>query len=558
MDEISSDGYPAPISTDASSPTFYLQPNDQSNSNIGISPLISPPLITGRHRRLPPTPRQRPVRRCSSPRFLPKPPAVLSCDSLQPISNLERRPSTGRRLPQPPVDKSVITAEIRDNSNDKTVASSTSKNNEWPSPTIIQRKFSDLRKDSSSGDATSTAGLFGTATGSNSAQKSPQQSSFQQQPKLRSPLEHSNGTSSSTNAQSQCSSQSPSIEQLANSDVEEPMVHDADLSLYQQIAATSSSSVPDITRRSLVPTSSSWPESEPKPAGLGLLHCSLQHFPVRKRLRVSLLKAEGLAGKLKPELEIHAFCKVSLTPGGKSQSSIVRRGRDVVFNQEFFFDNISLEDLNEKCLAIAVCHQSMQKLQKDIIIGDLYVPLRDLHELRSKKEVRIIEELKHRINPKKLGKLHVTSCLETEARRLTINIIKVEDLPKGGITGSPDVCVRVRLTQGDVSQTKQSRVIKGTCNAVYKEAIMFLVKTKAAELRNTDIIISVHDLSRSVTGDDLIGSAFLGKLAMDKSEQEQWKNTLEHAGKEFKGIHLLKAPIQRPDVHATEAPSDSD
>lgn len=48
----------------------------------------------------------------------------------------------------------------------------------------------------------------------------------------------------------------------------------------------------------------------------------------------------GLAGTLKPELEIHAFCKVSLAPGGKSQSSIVRRGRDVAFNQVFllFFE----------------------------------------------------------------------------------------------------------------------------------------------------------------------------------------------------------------------------
>lgn len=41
----------------------------------------------------------------------------------------------------------------------------------------------------------------------------------------------------------------------------------------------------------------------------------------------------GLAGKLKPELEIHAFCKVSLIPGGKPQSSVVKRGRDVAFNQ---------------------------------------------------------------------------------------------------------------------------------------------------------------------------------------------------------------------------------
>lgn len=41
-----------------------------------------------------------------------------------------------------------------------------------------------------------------------------------------------------------------------------------------------------------VPSSSSF-GSEPRPTGLGLLHCTLQHFPVRKRLRFSLLKIEG-------------------------------------------------------------------------------------------------------------------------------------------------------------------------------------------------------------------------------------------------------------------------
>lgn len=31
----------------------------------------------------------------------------------------------------------------------------------------------------------------------------------------------------------------------------------------------------------------------PKPKGLGLIFCILQHFPIRKRLRVSVLKIEG-------------------------------------------------------------------------------------------------------------------------------------------------------------------------------------------------------------------------------------------------------------------------
>lgn len=59
-----------------------------------------------------------------------------------------------------------------------------------------------------------------------------------------------------------------------------------------------------------------------------------------------------------------------------------------------------------------------------------------------------------------------------------------------------DVCVRIRLEQKGKSQLKQSRIIKGTCCAVYKEAVMFLISPKLNDLYDTNITITVHDLSR--------------------------------------------------------------
>lgn len=40
----------------------------------------------------------------------------------------------------------------------------------------------------------------------------------------------------------------------------------------------------------------------------------------------------------------------------------------------------------------------------------------------------------------------------------------------------------------------------------------------------------------------------MGVLAHDKSEIEQWKNTIEHMGKEYKGTHHLKHPSLCPPV----------
>uniref|UniRef100_A0A915PNS8 Uncharacterized protein n=1 Tax=Setaria digitata TaxID=48799 RepID=A0A915PNS8_9BILA len=72
------------------------------------------------------------------------------------------------------------------------------------------------------------------------------------------------------------------------------------------------------------------------------------------------------------------------------------------------------------------------------------------------------------------------------------------------------------------------------------------------------IKLNLQKYDETIIGDDLIGSVYLGKLATDKSEQEQWKNTVEHIGKEFKSVHHLKARLEAPNVHVTEATSDSE
>ncbi|KAI6203032.1 hypothetical protein M3Y94_00510100 [Aphelenchoides besseyi] len=379
-------------------------------------------------------------------------------------------------------------------------------------------------------------------------------------------------------AHSNASSLSPSMEQLncaisskSSSDGDDPSNHGLDPALYQPqtptnsttddvpIGSNSHGSSTALSQSAAVSAVNN--ENEPRPKGLGLIYCTIQLFPARKRLRVVVLKIEGLAGELRPDFEIQPFCKVNVIPGKQKQAQIsfVKRGRDVVFNQEFFFDNISSEDLESKSLFVEVCHQSAQKLQKDLVIGEICVPIKDLNQLQlnQKKEVRIIEELKHRPNTKKLGKLYITTSIDKDAR-LTINIIKVDSLPRF-IFGAPDVCVRITMSQvNGNAQTKSSRVLKKTCSAVFNEAVMFLISTKKSDLLNTKITISVHDTSRSVTGDDVIGSVYLGQLAVDKSEIEQWKNTMEHIGKEYKGNHQLKTPNQgAPDVHV-EMPDEDE
>lgn len=107
------------------------------------------------------------------------------------------------------------------------------------------------------------------------------------------------------------------------------------------------------------------------------------------------------------------------------------------------------EDLDTKSVSVAAYHQGAAKLGKDILIGEALIPLREIRELNTKKEIKVIEEIKTQIpkvglpfgyntvSVQKLGKIHISSCIEKESKRLTINLKKADDLPRWGFTGAP-------------------------------------------------------------------------------------------------------------------------
>ncbi|CAB3407168.1 unnamed protein product [Caenorhabditis bovis] len=498
-------------------------------------------------RRLPMPPDESHIRRSSSPRILPTPPP-LSPEFRSPsaaTASLERRAS-GRLLPRPPT--ADINAMVSPSQQSLSPVSLT------PDPTPDEPEC--YQDESYDDENEADEGVVEVASDSeNLVEQSlpPPPPRIAPSPRTTPPV-FIPVAEPQGRRMSKISLHSSSNEQLnrkASSDNDDPITHGLDPSLYSPNAPIKiENETPIIHKTSIASTSSPDPQ---RPTGLGLLHCSLQHFPVRKRLRVSILKIEALAGELKPELEIHAICKVSIPTlkGAKEQLSEMKRGRDPVFNQEFFFDNVTHEELDTKTVLVHVCHQGASKIGKELLIGEAMVPLRDIREMNTKKEIKIVAEIKATV-PKKLGKIYTSSIIEKDAKRLTINLKKVDDLPCFGFTGAPDVCVKITLTQGTRSQTKASRILKSTTTAIYNEAVMFLFGTSKNELAQTSIVISVHDMQRSCTGDDTIGCAYLGVGAIDKSEIEQWKNTTEHLGKEYKGNHVLKAPVPAPPVHVAD------
>ncbi|CAA96615.2 C2 domain-containing protein [Caenorhabditis elegans] len=518
-----------------------------------------PALLEPTCRRRLPMPPDTHLRRSSSPRILPTPPPLspeYRCPSAAP--HLERRPS-GRQLPRPPTAELSNLTSLAHNGPGNSQCS-LSPVSLTPDPTPDEPEFYEEE------DVDESEVVEEDYAQEEEEEGDDGEVVEYEDPVVVTPPEEIRRISPEIliapppqpRRMSKFSVHSPSIEQItskSSSDTEDPIAHGLDPSLYSPNAPIIIENNNTAIHKTSVASSSSPTPQQPR--GLGLLHCSLLYFAVRKRLRVTVTKIEALAGELKPEMEIHALCKVSIPglKGGKEQTSETKRGRDPLFNHEFFFDNVTHEELDTKVVIITACHAGGGIKGKEIVIGEASVPLRDIREMNTKKEIKFIEEIKGLV-PKKLGKIYTSSIIEKDSKRLTINLKKVDALPKCGLIGAPDVCVKITLTQGAKTQTKSSRVIKNTCSAVYNEAVMFLCGTSKNDLAQTSIVISVHDAQRTCTGDDTIGCAYLGIGAVDKSEIDQWKGTTEHLGKEYKGNHTLKAPITAPPVHVAEANDD--
>jgi len=71
----------------------------------------------------------------------------------------------------------------------------------------------------------------------------------------------------------------------------------------------------------------------------GELKFSFKYLPASKQLKVTLIRAENLGGQAKQDRLYNCFAKMYLMPGKlqKQTSAVVKRSREPVFDQEFYF-----------------------------------------------------------------------------------------------------------------------------------------------------------------------------------------------------------------------------
>lgn len=108
----------------------------------------------------------------------------------------------------------------------------------------------------------------------------------------------------------------------------------------------------------------------------GSLRLSAEYCSENQRLRVRLISAEGLYPHSVDPKVINCSVSLSLVPGKlqKQRSTVIRKSRNPIFNEDFFFDGVSEEDVVQRALRFKVVNK-MSTLKRDYHLGDCDLPL---------------------------------------------------------------------------------------------------------------------------------------------------------------------------------------
>lgn len=108
----------------------------------------------------------------------------------------------------------------------------------------------------------------------------------------------------------------------------------------------------------------------------GSLRLSAEYCSDNQRLRVRLISVEGLYPLSVDPKIINCSVSLSLAPGKlqKQRSTVIRKSRNPIFNEDFFFDSISEDDLCQWSLRFKVVNK-MSTLKRDYLLGDCDLPL---------------------------------------------------------------------------------------------------------------------------------------------------------------------------------------
>ncbi|KAL1007734.1 hypothetical protein UPYG_G00090870 [Umbra pygmaea] len=108
----------------------------------------------------------------------------------------------------------------------------------------------------------------------------------------------------------------------------------------------------------------------------GTLRLSAEYSAENQRLRVRVISAQGLYAVSVDPKSINCSISICLVPGKiqKQRSTVIKKSRNPIFNEDFFFDSVSEEDITCRSLRFKVVNK-MSTMKRDYILGDCEILL---------------------------------------------------------------------------------------------------------------------------------------------------------------------------------------
>ncbi|NWQ61531.1 C2C4C protein, partial [Neopipo cinnamomea] len=108
----------------------------------------------------------------------------------------------------------------------------------------------------------------------------------------------------------------------------------------------------------------------------GLLRLSAEYCSENERLRIRLISAEGLYEDSVEPKHINCCISFSLVPGKtqKQRSTVIKRSRNPIFNEDFFFDGIAEEELYSLSVRMKATNKGCS-MKRDYTLGERQLSL---------------------------------------------------------------------------------------------------------------------------------------------------------------------------------------
>uniref|UniRef100_A0A803Y4G3 C2 domain-containing protein n=1 Tax=Meleagris gallopavo TaxID=9103 RepID=A0A803Y4G3_MELGA len=114
----------------------------------------------------------------------------------------------------------------------------------------------------------------------------------------------------------------------------------------------------------------------------GMLRLSAEYCSENERLRIRLISAEGLYDDSVEPKNINCCITLSLVPGKtqKQRSTVIKRSRNPIFNEDFFFDGIAEEELLSHSVRMKATNKGCS-MKRDYTLGEQELSLMSMLSL---------------------------------------------------------------------------------------------------------------------------------------------------------------------------------